>query len=397
MAQLINAGGRDSAALNMSAANGLYEEAVTLDPNNTAAHFGAALTGVLTVFSDPALFSVLNEIPTEGPSPPPFIGNVFSRVSLKQDLKQYGRDLQSQAESRLALMIKQQFPNRFDYIFTQSDTTLPPSFYQNVVEAKLLPALSTAIFHLQRVTQNQQFAFYITPDDAGGELQDSIRIDLTEIYVLLAVFQALHAEASAFVSYNIDYDPEDANAVENAWQVTSPFLALRTNGVQRMRDVRTSWIGMASSIQSGITYYSNETPHPGIDLIPYSPEAVQELSQLYAGMDSLIMVLSGPYQAYNDFNDDNVQEYLTINLKNYFDNAIANYKAKIPAYTVSVEAGNHGEYVAVLTWQATSFSNWIFPDPTFNGLLPGITTDAMLKQTFGITAADWEQSVRVGD
>lgn len=48
-------------------------------------------------------------------------------------------------------------------------------------------------------------------------------------------------------------------------------------------------------------------------------------------------------------------------------------------------------YVPVITWDATSFDNWILPDPTFNGLFPGMT-DAQFKQTFNINASDVEFS-----
>jgi hypothetical protein len=396
MVLIVNSGGRDSAALNMASANSLFEEAITLDPNNTHARFGAALTGVVTVFSDPTLFSAIGNLSGENPVPPTPISQMFSFFNFQQDIRKYGRELQSRAESKLTSLVKQKLPPLHNRLFMPLDTPHPPSHYQDVVETKLVPALARAIFHLKQVTTNQQFAFYITPQMTGGNMPDSIRIDLTEIYLLLSVFQALHAEASAFVSYNVDYNPNDANAVSAAWQVSSPFLALRTNGVQRMRDVRTSYLGMASSIQSGILYLKNETTHPGIDLIRYRPEDDANLMQLYAGMDSLTMVLSGPYQVMGDFDDNGSNDVLTINLKNFFDNAITNYKAKLPGYTATSTPGSGNTYDAILTWEASSFGNCIFPDATFSGFLPNMT-DALLKQTFGITAADWQQTVRLGD
>ncbi len=56
--------------------------------------------------------------------------------------------------------------------------------------------------------------------------------------------------------------------------------------------------------------------------------------------------------------------------------------------TLSYEYNIQTEYyVPVITWVATSFDNWILPDPTFNGLFPGMT-DALFKQTFNINASD---------
>lgn len=48
-------------------------------------------------------------------------------------------------------------------------------------------------------------------------------------------------------------------------------------------------------------------------------------------------------------------------------------------------------YIPTLTWTANSFSSWIFPDPTFNDFLPGMT-DSEFKRIFGITADDWEKN-----
>ncbi|MCX7835944.1 MAG: hypothetical protein N2450_07760 [bacterium] len=46
----------------------------------------------------------------------------------------------------------------------------------------------------------------------------------------------------------------------------------------------------------------------------------------------------------------------------------------------------------VITWQAQNFQEWILPNPTINGLLPGMT-DATFKQTFGIRAEDWQRTM----
>ena len=85
----------------------------------------------------------------------------------------------------------------------------------------------------------------------------------------------------------------------------------------------------------------------------------------------------------------------TVNFKNFFDDAIPNYKQMIPSYTVSVQqSSSPGRFDAVLTWTAASFSTWIFPDPTMRGLFPGMT-DADLKLLLEISAANWEQSVLI--
>ncbi len=53
----------------------------------------------------------------------------------------------------------------------------------------------------------------------------------------------------------------------------------------------------------------------------------------------------------------------------------------------------HFVYVPVITWDATQYSEWQFPDPTFSGLLPGFTSTDDLLSTFGYDPATWEQVV----
>jgi hypothetical protein len=46
-------------------------------------------------------------------------------------------------------------------------------------------------------------------------------------------------------------------------------------------------------------------------------------------------------------------------------------------------------YYPILTWTAETFDQWILPDPTIGGILPGMT-DPEFKRIFGITDDDWE-------
>jgi hypothetical protein len=46
-------------------------------------------------------------------------------------------------------------------------------------------------------------------------------------------------------------------------------------------------------------------------------------------------------------------------------------------------------FFPILTWSAQTFEEWILPDPTIGGILPGMT-DAEFKRVFGITEEGWE-------
>jgi len=48
-------------------------------------------------------------------------------------------------------------------------------------------------------------------------------------------------------------------------------------------------------------------------------------------------------------------------------------------------------YAPRITWQADRFEDWIFPDPTLRGLLPGMT-DQRFKEIFDMSGEGWEKS-----
>jgi hypothetical protein len=47
--------------------------------------------------------------------------------------------------------------------------------------------------------------------------------------------------------------------------------------------------------------------------------------------------------------------------------------------------------VPVITWNANDASQWIWPDPTFNGLLPGFSSSNQMLTTFGFDPAGWSK------
>ena len=49
----------------------------------------------------------------------------------------------------------------------------------------------------------------------------------------------------------------------------------------------------------------------------------------------------------------------------------------------------------VITWTANSFAEWIWPDPTLHGVLPGMGNSSQLLSTFGITAQNWSKQVEL--
>ena len=110
-------------------------------------------------------------------------------------------------------------------------------------------------------------------------------------------------------------------------------------------------------------------------------------------------MLTQPAEYTDDWDNDpdTPDETITVNFSKIFDNPANDLKALIPDYSVLVQpvmAQNQSAtfkvYIPLIIWNANSFSEWILPDPTFNGFLPGMT-DSEFKRIFGITADDWQK------
>ncbi|MFB0517087.1 MAG: hypothetical protein ACETWG_10875, partial [Candidatus Neomarinimicrobiota bacterium] len=43
----------------------------------------------------------------------------------------------------------------------------------------------------------------------------------------------------------------------------------------------------------------------------------------------------------------------------------------------------------IITFDAATYAEWVFPNPSINGFLPDIASDADFKATFGITEQDF--------
>lgn len=64
----------------------------------------------------------------------------------------------------------------------------------------------------------------------------------------------------------------------------------------------------------------------------------------------------------------------------------------IQVYTY-YQTSNQMVLVPTLTWDATTFQTWLWPDPTMNGLMPGMTSTAQANTLFGIDGDGWERQI----
>jgi len=252
----------------------------------------------------------------------------------------------------------------------------------------------------------------------GDNLEDPIEIDLTEIYVALTELHLMKAVGNLFISYNFDVPSYDSLGLEHMISQTSSFLNLRSGGAQAMSDVKASFVAAVTNLEAAINFLEAETDNQNDDLIRIGGDGIAQ-----ADLDSVQVELQdardamddgGTYTLVEDFNGDGVDQSVAFALGALFDNPLDNFKAVFPTYSSRIESDSatyfdyqwhpdsgwieveitHYFYTGVITWQAASYAQWILPNPTINGLLPGMT-DSQFKTTFGISEADWTQEMRM--
>jgi hypothetical protein len=168
-----------------------------------------------------------------------------------------------------------------------------------------------------------------------------------------AIFPAYSVKVTRdTIDYNYDY----------AWNSSPVFASISVN-------------------QAGYYYYSRTYSSYGGDYANGNI-SIPAFDQEFARMKQTILAVPNVAYAYLSLSwGQNLYAAGTYSISGAIDYG---YETREPELAI---------YVPEITWQADDFSQWILPNPTLNGILPGMT-DSQFKQTFGITAMDWEKTVR---
>lgn len=375
--------------IDFSQPNQLYREALVCDANNIDANFGAGLTELLMLMVDPEVNATYD------------LWESFLDTASIFEPRSGGVSLNINSPGNL-FMISPLLLGTYSVGMFKMALNDPPmiSSIQDIVENEVFPRVNYAIEKLNVVVTDQNYTFIITPRMQGDYTEDPIEIDLTEVYVSLTQLHLIQSIGNLFISYNFDFVSYDSTGLEEALDQSSSFLGLRSGGIGHMASVKTSFLSAIDELELAINFLKYESDNQDDDLIIIGPNDIDEadLDSILAHLPDARDVLNSTYDVTEDFNDDGIDETVTFALGALFDNPIANFKQVLPQYTSHVERDSSWWYdyfyTGVITWEAQSFSEWIFPNPTFNGFLPDMT-DESFKNTFGINAEDWDRVIRI--
>lgn len=355
-----------------------FEEALVLEPENLDANLGLALAEIAMVSQDPEVLALLGGSLGMGP---------FGKI-VPNEPTGFHRVLAVPTGDTNLLSTTGTLEWMYDRL-SKPVQDQPPDFgaIQDVAERVILPVLVVVTAALDIIEANPNWQLVITAQMTGMQ-EFRLEIDVTDVYALDAMVQVLKAQIHAMVSYNVNVpDMMDTTAVKAAFnQTDGTFLTLRPNGADNLRDSRLALLAALSDMRQFGTRLLAETDDQSDDLIVLDPTGEDgpssaDLAELVVELNSVEASLSGPEPVTEDFNDDGFDQTMDVDLSRIFTpSPIADLKQALPPYSWD-------SMYQTFFWDgfmAADFNQFVFPNPTFNGLFPDLPTDAAFKAMFGI-------------
>jgi hypothetical protein len=291
-----------------------YVTAVTADPSNAEANFGAAMLGVLQVAVDGNTRSLAGKFNINLPTSMNTLFNVTTTA---------------QATSIIKIS---------SFTGLTTTPTVTPAEVQVYIKNTLIPALDTALNRLAQVESQPNFKYIVT--SKMSKSSKDREIDLGEIYALDMLACFLKASLHETIAYNWDYSTSNPLAETN-------FGTLKSDGAANMSLARDAYIRMFTKWSDGINFIAAETDDQSDDCIPkFSKEADKNAFLHYIGLINNSLV-NGATTI--DINSGN----LVVDFKDFYLSPVADWKVYINGARNDFPAGY---------------------DFTLNGLFPELTT-----------------------
>ena len=479
--------------IDFTLSNGLFREAIELDPDNVDAHFGAGLTELLVFTHDPDVQAVFDAWEAFLDTGSAFVADTgLSSLSKSLSVGMLGSFPRNPFLGLRGAHAAASYLNLFQLAVSD-----PPTIddIQAVIESAFLPRLDYALERFDIADDHPDYTFTITPKMQGNLEEDPVELDLTELYVLETAANLIRSFSSVVVAYSFGPAAYDSAAIIDFLSQGSGFLSLRSNGAAQMGNAAIHLLAASHALDNAVDFLQGETDDQSDDIITVDSMNVSELDSITHYNGKFREDFLNGFTLTEDWNDDGIDTELTFNLSTLFDNPIQDFKSLLPDYTVAVgrdtsyELGEHHDdyfsipalvdvptsawyhwyrehsynaeyddeyhevdtsgfsipvvnavvdsllevfsgdntlarwsvsahwngslsqgqhliyvdvwysywtripewsyYTGILAWDAASYSEWTFPNPSFNGLLPDITSDAVFKSTFGITESDF--------
>lgn len=327
-------------ALDFTTAYNRYEEAVGLDPRNTQANFGSALTGLLQITNNQDFRDLIDRWDAYFTDNIPFVRDLPGNTLGKRG---YGMPMDIRGLPAMAGMHVLTAPLNLAKIAVQDIPQM--SELQDIVENSFIPIINTALARLEVVEGDSAFVFSITGPMQGDSEAGPLELDLTEVYVVDMALRVVNTTLQTVVAYNFDVATHDSAGMIAALSQNSAFLTLRANGSSNLQkaimDARTAVL----KAQLGLDFLEAETDNQDDDLIVLDNTSSGDVQNIRNTLSDIQNALNGPSWVYWDnwheeYIDGQWYEYTTpdslrIDPSRMFDHPISDLKQMLPPYTVT--------------------------------------------------------------
>ena len=358
--QEVDAGNSALANGDVAGANAHYKAALALSPTNPQANLGAGVTEVYLVQQDPDVIALLNAI--GNPSPP----------------------APALTSKRASFLARMGMTSRRPYDPVSNGRTLfraflalvhdPPlvSEVQDVLKNSVLPRLQYAEDRLNVIENDPSFV-WVVPDSVTG-LGGPIEVDLGDVRVLDAVINDIQGTVGLLVAYNFDVPSYERVRADSLLAPGTAFGQLHPDGATQLAAARTNLITSTNEIDAAVTAILAETDDQSDDLIPIDAlGTASDVTALRAQLNQVRSTLNGA-TVFDFVNRLGSADQISVFAGRFFTNPLADLKNFLPAH--DFDPVTHDPFL---------LDPITFPDPTFNGIFPGMT-NARWQQLIGPVA-----------
>ncbi|MCP4568109.1 MAG: hypothetical protein GY841_11070 [FCB group bacterium] len=381
-------------------------------PGDPTASFGASITTLMTFMTSDELDSMVGVVMDYADSvsgPFKMIVPNPAKLSGKYDMLRFPTEISGAGVEKNFLAQS--------YFAVLSKTLADPmdiSDAQDFIKTEFMPALEDAIDYMDNILAQPNYIFWVTPAMMGQTSSDSLEIDRPDFLVFAAGLKTIKSFCHLMVAYDIDVPAYDSTALDYLFNQANGWMSLHNDGATHMASAKSEFLAAADMVDDALTALEAEQisdPNQSNDLI-IADWSGAEYDEAHDVIDSITTYMTSPQWIVGDFDDDPSDDSVRVDASAIFDNPIDGLFDLLPPYTAEISTavdtswywtyewnGSYWEEVwypeeysfplITITWEANSFAEWEFPNPTINGILPDITTDAAFKDLVGLTADDW--------
>jgi hypothetical protein len=304
--------------IDLSEPHGFYMEASELDWRNQDAHFGFGFTSFLILSQN----TMMNDI--FGPSVKVYAP--FGEAGVASNPVGYGFGLPlsvPRANGMIASYIE--IPLAFARIKFESLDTFN-DFQTQVIES-FIPMVDAGLAALDSIDNDPTFTFTI---GAG------VQVDNADIIAMESSLFALQGMYKSLAAYNYELDTSDPSAIITGLTQGSTFGALNSEGVTLLSEAHASALSSLDKAEQVLALVDAEATALNHFFVEFSQS---ESSQIQSSLNALANTLSGPtsvdYAFSNERGEFSIEGSASINISQYYLNAITDFKTLLPPYTMS--------------------------------------------------------------